>query len=380
MSDTCPHTSPSTSAPPAAESWSATSTRRSLRISEAHRFRNEPVDLIDGLHWNITGLYEEVLGGIERALQTVGSSAESIGIDSWAVDYGLIDTAGALLGLPYALSRRAHGGGRVRGPRRRLTDGPVRRHGSAVPTVQHDLPARCRTPTRIDRSRQPRSADPRPARLLAHRRRRGRGDQRLDHRTLRRARPSLEPRSRRSPRIRPPAVRRRGRNLAPSSGRSGRACSQPPPITFRSSASPLTTPPLPSSPSRPPRTTGRSSPRARGRWSASSWTCRSRQKPAALPTSATSSASTGRVRYLRNVMGLWLLQETMRCLEAQGKRWDLAELAAARRCAPSGRPGDRSRRRTPSSARRHARPDPPALRGDGPAATVRRRRPRPMHP
>ena len=72
----------------------------SLRISEAHRFRNEPVDLIDGLHWNITGLYEEVLGGIERALQTVGSSAESIGIDSWGVDYGLVGDHGGLIGLP----------------------------------------------------------------------------------------------------------------------------------------------------------------------------------------------------------------------------------------------------------------------------------------
>ncbi|HEV7898323.1 MAG TPA: rhamnulokinase family protein [Planosporangium sp.] len=69
-----------------------------LRLREVHRFANEPVPLPDGLHWDIVGLYRQVLTGLRAA---VGAGARSVGIDSWAVDYGLLDESGALLGLPY---------------------------------------------------------------------------------------------------------------------------------------------------------------------------------------------------------------------------------------------------------------------------------------
>jgi rhamnulokinase len=67
-----------------------------LDLSETHRFRNEPVRLPDGLHWNVVQLYREVLAGLSGA-----GSVASAGIDSWAIDYGLIGSDGALLGLPY---------------------------------------------------------------------------------------------------------------------------------------------------------------------------------------------------------------------------------------------------------------------------------------
>ncbi|OLE28030.1 MAG: rhamnulokinase [Actinobacteria bacterium 13_1_20CM_3_71_11] len=67
-----------------------------LELREAYRFANRPVRLPDGLHWDITGLYREVLTGLRQAGEVV-----SAGIDSWGVDYGLLDTSGALLGLPY---------------------------------------------------------------------------------------------------------------------------------------------------------------------------------------------------------------------------------------------------------------------------------------
>jgi rhamnulokinase len=67
-----------------------------LDLREVHRFRNEPVTLPDGLHWDAVRLYREILTGLART-GPVGSA----GIDSWAVDYGLIDERGALLGLPY---------------------------------------------------------------------------------------------------------------------------------------------------------------------------------------------------------------------------------------------------------------------------------------
>ena len=67
-----------------------------LELHEAHRFANAPVPLPDGLHWNILGLYRETLTGLRKA-----GEVTSAGIDSWAVDYGLLDAAGALLGLPF---------------------------------------------------------------------------------------------------------------------------------------------------------------------------------------------------------------------------------------------------------------------------------------
>jgi rhamnulokinase len=71
-----------------------------LELHEVHRFANQPVRLPDGLHWNVAGLYMDVLDGL-RAANRRAPAIVSIGIDSWAVDYGLVDYEGRLLGLPY---------------------------------------------------------------------------------------------------------------------------------------------------------------------------------------------------------------------------------------------------------------------------------------
>ncbi|MET8808341.1 rhamnulokinase family protein [Streptomyces sp. NPDC004546] len=67
----------------------------SLELSEAHRFPNRPVRTPEGLRWDILALYGGVLDGLRAAGQV-----DSVGIDSWAVDYGLLDADGALLGNP----------------------------------------------------------------------------------------------------------------------------------------------------------------------------------------------------------------------------------------------------------------------------------------
>ncbi|MEW2251638.1 rhamnulokinase family protein [Streptomyces sp. NPDC006975] len=67
----------------------------SLELTEAHRFPNRPVRTPEGLRWDILALYAGVLDGLRAAGQ-----ADSVGIDSWAVDYGLLDADGALLGNP----------------------------------------------------------------------------------------------------------------------------------------------------------------------------------------------------------------------------------------------------------------------------------------
>jgi len=71
-----------------------------LQLSEIHRFPNGPVRLPDGLHWDILRLWSEVKRGIALAIQE-GHELASIGIDTWAVDYGLLDRSGELLSNPY---------------------------------------------------------------------------------------------------------------------------------------------------------------------------------------------------------------------------------------------------------------------------------------
>ncbi len=66
-----------------------------LELTEVHRFPNRPVRVPEGLRWDVLGLYAGVLEGLRAAGQV-----DSVGIDSWAVDYGLLDADGALLGNP----------------------------------------------------------------------------------------------------------------------------------------------------------------------------------------------------------------------------------------------------------------------------------------
>src|ERR1700727_3005621 len=69
-----------------------------LELHEVHRFPNTPVRVLGTLHWDILGLYRGVLDGLGAAARSFGLA--SAGIDSWGVDYGLLDAGGALLGNP----------------------------------------------------------------------------------------------------------------------------------------------------------------------------------------------------------------------------------------------------------------------------------------
>ncbi|MFI6480443.1 rhamnulokinase family protein [Nonomuraea sp. NPDC050663] len=68
----------------------------SLTLTEVHRFPNGPVERAGSLHWDIRGLFGEIVEGLRKA-----GPVDSIGIDSWAVDYGLLDSSGELLGDPF---------------------------------------------------------------------------------------------------------------------------------------------------------------------------------------------------------------------------------------------------------------------------------------
>ncbi len=70
-----------------------------LTLSDVHRFPNTPVQLPDGLYWNTLALYRQALASIRATL--ADGPIDSVGIDGWAVDYGLLDRGGALLGNPF---------------------------------------------------------------------------------------------------------------------------------------------------------------------------------------------------------------------------------------------------------------------------------------
>jgi rhamnulokinase len=93
--------------------------RGELSLRAAARFANDPVRLPDGLHWNLPGLYASVLSGL-RTAASEGDLA-SVGVDTWAVDHALLRD-GQMLGLPY------HYRDERRGER-----GPAMVHGALSP-------------------------------------------------------------------------------------------------------------------------------------------------------------------------------------------------------------------------------------------------------
>lgn len=69
-----------------------------ITLKEVHRFTNDPVDLGGTLYWDVLRLFYEIKQGIVKA--KIAGGFDSIGIDTWGVDFGLIDKNGRLLDNP----------------------------------------------------------------------------------------------------------------------------------------------------------------------------------------------------------------------------------------------------------------------------------------
>lgn len=69
-----------------------------LSVEEVHRFPNDPVWVGDRFHWDILRIYHEIKQGFRAA--AAKGAVESFGIDSWGLDFGLLDAAGELIGNP----------------------------------------------------------------------------------------------------------------------------------------------------------------------------------------------------------------------------------------------------------------------------------------
>lgn len=70
-----------------------------LSLDELHRFSNRQVRIGKHLYWDFPALFDEMKEGLRRAASKY-DDIESIGIDTWGVDYGLVDRAGNLIGNP----------------------------------------------------------------------------------------------------------------------------------------------------------------------------------------------------------------------------------------------------------------------------------------
>lgn len=73
---------------------------KQIEVEELHRFPNDPVQVGNRLHWDVLRLYHELKQALLKAKHS-GVTPDSLAIDSWAVDFGLIGKNGELLGNPY---------------------------------------------------------------------------------------------------------------------------------------------------------------------------------------------------------------------------------------------------------------------------------------
>jgi rhamnulokinase len=89
-----------------------------VALEQTNRTQNRPVLLPDGLHWDLLGLFAGVLHGLHASHDLRG-----VGVDAWGVDYGLLDDRGTLLGLPYHY-------------RDTRTDGMIERANERVPPAE----------------------------------------------------------------------------------------------------------------------------------------------------------------------------------------------------------------------------------------------------
>jgi rhamnulokinase len=72
-----------------------------LQLSEIHRFATQGIRVNGSLHWDVYRLFGELKTGIQIYVKKYGPELSTIGVDTWGVDFGLLDRRGKLVGIPY---------------------------------------------------------------------------------------------------------------------------------------------------------------------------------------------------------------------------------------------------------------------------------------
>ncbi|WP_407270899.1 rhamnulokinase family protein [Radiobacillus sp. PE A8.2] len=79
-----------------------------LHFEEQHRFFNSPVHVTNHYYWDILKIFEEMKVGMKKSLKNGNKNVESMGIDTWGVDFGLLSKNGELLSNPYSYRDPQH--------------------------------------------------------------------------------------------------------------------------------------------------------------------------------------------------------------------------------------------------------------------------------
>jgi rhamnulokinase len=74
---------------------------KSILLSEVHRFPTHNVSYMDHFHWDILAIYKEIISGLKEASLQFGSAYSGISVDTWGVDYVLLDVNNRILGYPF---------------------------------------------------------------------------------------------------------------------------------------------------------------------------------------------------------------------------------------------------------------------------------------
>jgi rhamnulokinase len=74
---------------------------KTIKLEEVHRFPNGPVHLADSMRWDVIRLWAEIQNGLALAAKNYGKSIVSVGADTWGVDFVLLSRTGEMLGQPY---------------------------------------------------------------------------------------------------------------------------------------------------------------------------------------------------------------------------------------------------------------------------------------
>ncbi|MFA0754411.1 MAG: hypothetical protein IMHGJWDQ_002197, partial [Candidatus Fervidibacter sp.] len=72
-----------------------------FELEELHRFLNGSVRIGEHIYWDVLRLWTEVKNGLALAVQKFGTQVISVGVDTWGVDYALLDGRDELVGNPY---------------------------------------------------------------------------------------------------------------------------------------------------------------------------------------------------------------------------------------------------------------------------------------
>ncbi|RPI27173.1 MAG: rhamnulokinase [Acidobacteria bacterium] len=72
-----------------------------FELEQLHRFANGPVHILGHMYWDVLGLWSEIRTGLSKYASKYKEPPVSVGIDTWGVDFALLDRQGNLLGNPY---------------------------------------------------------------------------------------------------------------------------------------------------------------------------------------------------------------------------------------------------------------------------------------